>query len=60
MALPRMFRVYRLGKPYKHIGNVEASTPEEALTKASEGHWKRFFATPEDQPTVTEGLVAFE
>lgn len=58
--LPPMYRIYRTGKPYVHLGNVEAQSRDEALEKAVKGIWKKYFALPTEQPTATEGLVAFE
>ena len=55
-----MYRIYRTGKPYVHLGNVEAQSRDEALEKAVKGIWKKYFALPTEQPTATEGLVAFE
>lgn len=52
------WRIYVTGKPYKLLGNVEATTEAEALEKAVKGIWKGFWATEADKPTSLEKLIA--
>lgn len=56
--LPPMYRVYLKGKPYKHLGNVEAHSEAEAIEKALKGIWKGFWAEESDRPTSSDKLVA--
>lgn len=41
--LSPLYRIYIAGKPMKHIGNVEARTEDEAMKKARDGKWQRFW-----------------
>lgn len=56
--LTPIYRIYRKGKLYKHLGNVEAHSEQEALERAVKGHWKGFWAEEIDKPTSLDGLVA--